>query len=168
MTAELSRLDLRVDADLDDPDEFVVAVLVDGVALFELPGENGRVGTYPSEFGLAAVPQHPARVVVATCACRNRGCEDLAPLVTADNGVVLWSDFRTFTGWDDYESPPIADAPPSAGHPSGIADLRFDAAQYAAEIRRFTADRSWWTPVYTARMAALALYEAQRRSIERE
>ncbi len=167
MTAELSRFDLRVDADVDDPDEFVVTVLVDGVALFELPGENGRVGPYPDEFVLPLHPGTPTRVAVATCMCRNRGCEDLAAVIAGDGKVVTWSDFRTFTGWDDLEEM-MADALPEFGAPSELVDLHFDAAQYSAEIRRYAADRTWWTPTYTARMVARALYDAQVRSIERD
>jgi hypothetical protein len=165
VTAAIRRLDLRVDAVDDDPDDFVVTVLVDGVALFERPGDNGRIGPYPDEFTLPTPSSSAVRTLLATCACRNRGCEDLSAIVTIGEDVVSWTDLRVFTGWDDDQS--LAEAPLEYGTPADLPDILFDRAQYLAELQRFSADRSWWTPRYTAVRVAVALHDAQVRGIER-
>jgi hypothetical protein len=136
----------------DDPDRPVLSVLVDGVPLTEVWGLALR-GLDPDallEDGALLPAPLPRRVAVLVCSCGEPGCEAIAPLVDREGPYVTWRDARRYVAvFEDATAAAddVAAADADEGLPQyDLADLRFDAAAYEAEVRRAAADRSWETP----------------------
>lgn len=83
------------------------------------------------------------RVAVYCCSCGEAGCGVVAPLVAlGSDGIVRWTDFRDYTG---VFAGPTVENDPDGGREHGLPKLQFDRAQYEAELRRATDDRTWET-----------------------
>lgn len=112
-----------------------VRVLVNGT---RLTGRDGLTGIDPLELFVPAnrleAAAEPRTVTVAGCACGSPRCRGVEVTVARDGDTVTWT-------------PVDADAP---GRP-----LRFDAADYAAEVRRAAADRTWESPALTTARTVL-------------
>ncbi|MBB2923233.1 hypothetical protein [Cellulomonas cellasea] len=145
----LSVLDLQLEVNDADPDRPVVRVLVNGNEPFEdvVPGWRGFD---PDAVLGETSPLLPVdggrRVAVSRCSCTFGGCGVVAPLVvpSRDGRRVSWVDPRDWT--DVFDEPLGTPADDDEGLPWPIPDLHFDRAQYVAEIRRASRDRSWETP----------------------
>jgi uncharacterized protein YjbI with pentapeptide repeats len=132
---------LRVDADPYEQRLLRVTILLEGKDLF---GLDGSIGFHPDDLlGESAplIPSNPPRrVAVYRCSCGEAGCGCVAPLVMRVGAEVHWRDFRYFTG---VYSRPDDSPSPEGGASLPIPTLRFDAAQYEAEVERASKDRSW-------------------------
>jgi hypothetical protein len=123
-----------------------VTVLIEGK---DLLGVTGFSGFGPQKLlgepALLLPTEPPRRIAVYYCNCGIPGCGSLAPIIERVGNDIHWRDLRTFTGV--YEAPDTdTDPAPERGTPLPIPTLRFDAAQYEAELRRASEDRSWETP----------------------
>jgi hypothetical protein len=67
-----------------------------------------------------------------------------ACLISEAAGVVTWSDFRDFTGV--YVEPVPHVPQPEGGTRLPLAEIRFAADQYRAEVTRAAADLGWEMP----------------------
>jgi len=93
----------------------------------------------------------PRRVAVYRCNCGEPGCGCVAPVIAREDTAVVWREARDYTGV--YAGPTTDEDPAAGGRSVGLPDLRFDAEQYEAEVRRARADRTWETdPRATARL----------------
>lgn len=148
--AALSVLSLQVQVLDDRPaDRPVVTILVDGAPPFEGVAPGWR-GFDPDDLIGAdsplLPPDHGRRTALLTCSCGIGGCGVIAPYVvpSPDGRRVSWVDFRDYVGV--FDQPVARGSEDHEGHPWDLPDLHFDRAQYAAEVARATADRSWETP----------------------
>lgn len=96
------------------------------------------------------------RVAVARCSCGEAGCGVVAPVTAMrSDGTVRRTDFRDYTS---VFAGPTVKKDPDGGHEHGLPELRVDRAQYEAEVRRATSDRTWETARRaTARLVARRL-----------
>lgn len=142
------RLDLRfgqgVAARADYP---VVTILVDGEDVLATRGRPGYIGFDPEQMLGPDWPllptRPPRRVALYRCRCGEAGCGVVAPMILTRGDLVVWSDFRDFTGVYDK---PIVDQDPDEGERIKLSRISFDGAQYRDEVRRASSDRSWETP----------------------
>ncbi|MFF0010458.1 hypothetical protein [Streptomyces sp. NPDC005374] len=115
-----------------------VRPLVDGVDLLREAHPEGlapscRDWTGPAESWPLAVTEVPRRVMITEPECTAGCCGALYVTMRREGDRVVWD------GWENT-SDITAPRPP---------DLRFDTAQYEAELHRAAADRSWEEPVDT-------------------
>jgi len=156
-------LSLRVD-EWEAPDWPVVTILVDGRELTDVVGGRSFVGFDPDQILSDEEPLVPGvlpeRIAVYRCHCGEPGCGCLAPLIIRRGSEILWRDARDYTG---VFVKPSLDRPPTAtGTRLRMPELRFDAAQYEAEVRRAAQDRSWETDRRaTARLLRSMLGESE-------
>ncbi len=131
----------RVDVDSGQEDWPRVTILVEGRDLF---GLDGSIGFDPDDLFAKSeplIPSNPSRrIAVYRCSCGEAGCGCVAPLVMRVGEEVHWSDFRNFVG---VYSRPETSFSPEGGSTLPIPTLRFDSAQYEAEVERASEDRSW-------------------------
>jgi hypothetical protein len=153
VSSQQNRLEIRVQSHHFDASEITVPVttiLIDGEDLFSHSHSNGFVGFDPDKIlgpDQPLLPVAPARrVAVYQCSCGEPGCGVVAPVISGTDTEIRWTDFRDFTGEFDG---PLSDEEPEEGRPLPIRDITFDAIQYAREVGRATADRSWETPTRT-------------------
>lgn len=139
------RIDLRFDVPAGQPADYpVVTVLIDGEDLLTST-RPGFAGFGPEEMlgpDSPLLPAHPwRRVAVYRCSCGIAGCGVIAPpIINRTDGRIVWTDFRDYTGVFDG---PTVESDPDGGHELNQRDLVFDARQYAAEVGRASADRTW-------------------------
>ena len=131
----------RVDVDPGREDWPRTTILVEGRDLF---GLDGSIGFDPDDLFAKSEPLIPSnplnRIAVYRCSCGEAGCSCVAPLITRVGAEVHWSDFRNFVG---VYSTPETPSSPEGGSTLPIPTLRFDSAQYEAEVERASEDRSW-------------------------
>lgn len=153
----IRRLDLRIDVDDASPNDPTVTIPIDGE---DQLGRGGELIAFDPEEILdsaALVPRDPPRrVAVYRCNCGEPGCGCVAPVISRQDHLVVWSDIRELTG---VYARPLIDRNPSGGARLDVPKLIFDEAQYRAAVVRATADRSWESP---ARQAARLLREHPR------
>jgi hypothetical protein len=71
----------------------------------------------------------------------------MAPLVSRQGDLVVWSDFHeAYEAWDG----PLDFSRVSNWSPLSVRDLAFDASQYTAEVNRATAAREWESEAWQA------------------
>jgi hypothetical protein len=154
----VSTFELRfvvLDTRLDWP---VVQILVDGREAFtdQFPGWQGFDPADMLGDRSPLLPEEPGRrVAVYRCSCGIEGCGVVAPVIvpSPDGRRVSWVDFRDYVGV--FVGPTAHHVDHREGRAWPIQDLHFDRGQYAAEIRRASANQSWETPRRaTARLAA--------------
>jgi hypothetical protein len=125
----------------DDEVYPLARLLIDGVDMLAAHGRWGH-RPWPAELILTdnflLLPAEPSRRVVVYGEWPDPG--GLAPKITSDGDVVVWSDFH-----EVYET---GDDPLDFSHaydwsPVDVPDLVFDAQQYTAEVHRATAAREW-------------------------
>ncbi|MCT9138618.1 hypothetical protein [Streptomyces violarus] len=114
-----------------------VRPLIDGVDVLKEVHPEGvarscRHWTGPAESWPLAVTEEPRRVVITEPTCTAGCCGALYVTMRREGDRVIW---------DAWENTSNITALP--------ADIRFDAAQYEAELARAAADRSWEEPVDT-------------------
>jgi hypothetical protein len=153
VSSQQNRLEIRVQSHHFEVTEITVPVatiLIDGEDLFSRSHSNGFVGFDPDEIlgpDQPLLPVEPARrVAVYQCSCGEPGCGVVAPVISGTDTEIRWTDFRDFTG--EFNGP-LSDDEPQEGRPLPIPEMIFDATQYAQEVGRATADRSWETPIRT-------------------
>jgi len=145
----LSVLSLRLEVAHSGPDWPVVSIDVDGHDPFREVAD-GWLGFDPAEMLGDASPLLPTsfgqRVAVKRCSCGEAGCGVIAPVIVAspDGRRISWIDFRDYTGV--FIGPLCDEAKDYEGTPWSLPDMHFDRAQYAAEVARARADRSWESP----------------------
>lgn len=129
----------------EGPDWPAVAILIDGRDLSELAGTDSYVGFDPDAILGPDQPLMPdvlpRRVAVYRCQCGEAGCGCIAPQIHREGDAIVWSDARDVTGV--FMRPLVKGEAPSGGRALPMPLLRFDAAQYEAEVRRASNDRSW-------------------------
>ncbi|WP_435282959.1 hypothetical protein [Streptomyces koelreuteriae] len=114
-----------------------VRPLIDGVDVLERVHPEGvapncRHWTGPAESWPLTVTKEPRRVMITEPPCTAGCCGALYVTMRREGDRVIW---------DAWENTSNITAVP--------ADIRFDAAQYEAELARAAADRSWEEPVDT-------------------
>jgi hypothetical protein len=79
------------------------------------------------------------------CSCGEAGCGVTAPYIVGspDRSRISWVDFRDYVGV--FAGPLAPGSADHEGRPCEPLDFHFDRAQYLAEVRQATADRSWET-----------------------
>ncbi|QES53181.1 hypothetical protein DEJ51_02035 [Streptomyces venezuelae] len=82
--------------------------------------------------GVAAAGGGPHEVRLARISCTEVCCGALYVTVRREGGEVVWDGWRN----------------PAGGH-ADMPEFRFDAARYAAEVRRAEQDRAWEWPART-------------------
>ncbi|MGW3335074.1 hypothetical protein ACWDF9_31560 [Streptomyces rubiginosohelvolus] len=115
-----------------------VRPLIDGVDVLKGVHPEGvahscRHWAGPAESWPLRVTKEPRRVVITEPTCTAGCCGALYVTMRREGDRVIWD------GWENTSN--ITAVP---------ADIRFDAAQYEAELARAAADRSWEEPVDTA------------------
>lgn len=126
-----------------------VRPLIDGVDVLKEVHPEGvalscRHWTGPAESWPLAVTEEPRRVMITEPVCTAGCCGALYVTVRREGDRVIW---------DSWENTSNITAVP--------ADIRFDTAQYEAELARAAADRSWEEPVDTvARFLAQILADS--------
>ncbi len=87
------------------------------------------------------------------CSCGIAGCDSLAPIIEyagKDEQLVVWSDFRHFTG---VFNSPTTDEDVNGGNRANMSTLIFDRMQYETALFEALADRTWESPgAQTARL----------------
>jgi hypothetical protein len=153
VSSQHNRLEIRVESHHFEATEITVPVttiLIDGEDLFSHSHSNGFVGFDPDKIlgpDQPLLPVEPARrVAVYQCSCGEPGCGVVAPVISGSATEIRWTDFQDFTG---RFNEPLSDEEPEEGRPLPIPELTFEATQYAQEVGRVTADRSWETPTRT-------------------
>lgn len=139
----MARLDIDVVPQFVRGDPvFGVALLVDGDNVLEKAW--GGVGQDPARLIRRNSPLLPTPeghdVVLRCCGCGAAGCAALVARIRLDGGEVVWDRFRDGTDDDDDPGRPVPDLAP---------ELRFDRAQYEAEVRRAYQERPWESPDMT-------------------
>jgi hypothetical protein len=147
----IRRIALRVEErEFVDVSLRLVCIYVDGKPWLNGSTRAGFVGFMPQDILGPASPLLPAepprRVAVYRCGCGEGGCGCVAPVISQKGQLVVWSDFRDFTG---VYTNPTADGNPEGGRPVPIPELAFDIDQYRMEIQRASTDYSWETPPLT-------------------
>ena len=138
----MARLDIDVVPQFvcDDP-VFGVALLVDGDNVLEKAW--GGVGQDPARLIRRDSPLLPTPdgrdVVLRCCGCGAAGCAALVARIRVDGDEVVWDRFRDGTDNEDDPGRPLAEP----------IELRFDRAQYEAEVRRACEERPWESPDMT-------------------
>jgi hypothetical protein len=143
------RLELRMGVpDVGRPDLYpVVQILIDGEEVLATAGAPPRVyiGSPPAAIlgdDAPLLPARPARQIalyVDTSGDPGAGC--IAPVISAHDDVVVWSDFRIFMDVD--QAPVIEQGPLTQSWTIDVPDLMFDAGQYTTEVQRASAAREW-------------------------
>ncbi|TBN57371.1 hypothetical protein EYE40_08150 [Glaciihabitans arcticus] len=151
----------------EDGEDFFVKILVDGVDLRSYGALRDEThATFAQPFfqeGARLVPPFRSRrLFLYTCDCGFEGCSDVAPRIEeVPGGLVRWSDFRQFTGYDWGEAHQIR----TRGRALAVDDLYFDAEQYRAEVERALADQSWHTPAMRREAALREAIEPLRSRV---
>ena len=119
----------------------VAQLLIDGVDELAPVGKWLYAG-WPAELILTEnfplLPSDPPRRVIVYVERPDPG--GLAPQISGDGEVVVWSDFHeVYEAYDD----PLDFSHAYSWSPVGVPDLVFDARQYTDEVRRATAAREW-------------------------
>ncbi|MFF8392651.1 hypothetical protein [Streptomyces sp. NPDC016172] len=114
-----------------------VRPLLDGVDVLkevhpEGLGHSCRYWSGPAESWPLAVTEEPRRVMITKPTCTAGCCGALYVTIRREGDQVIWES------WENTSN--ITAVP---------ADVRFDSAQYEAELARAAADRSWEEPVDT-------------------
>lgn len=126
-----------------------VRPLVDGVDMLEEVHPEGlaascRHWTGPAERWPLAVTAEPRRIMITEPVCTAGCCGALYVTLRREGNQVIW---------ESWENTSDITAVPT--------DLRFDAAQYEAELARAAGDRDWEEPVDTiARLLGQALADS--------
>lgn len=146
-----SEIRLRVDTPYRNrPNNPIVTVLVDGQEFLPESLHGEYMGFDPREIlgpDQPLMPTTPARrVAVYRCSCGEPGCGCVAPVISEEGRVVIWSDFQDFTG---VYGAPLTEGEATGGHDLGLRRIVFDAAQYRAEVERAHRDLSWETQART-------------------
>jgi len=125
----------------DDYPYPVAKLLIDGVDALASVGKRRYAG-WPAELILTdnfpLLPAElPRRVIVCVEPADPGG---LAPQISGDGEVVVWSDFHeVFEAGDD----PLDFSDAYSWSPVSVPDLVFDTRQYTEEVQRATAAREW-------------------------
>jgi hypothetical protein len=167
MVAMVSRLDIRVRRATPEPvaGDPEVVLLVDGVdVLVDAWGEG--VGRTPTSMlgpdsPLLPDPAHDAPLL--RCSCGDEGCGALVARIRAEADAVIWDQFRDGAASKSDRLSNVYDR--VGGQPlTAISEIRFDRAQYLAELRRADEDRTWETgEERTARFVAQLLRDNASR-----
>lgn len=147
--APLSTLGFEIDRRV--PNYPKVRILIDDVELLNPAGRE--TGNDPADlFDTDALEPHPIprRIAFYGCGCGEFGCSCVAGLVSAGDGVVRWSDFRSATGVYTDALPPDDEPDPARceetfSHRLLLRDVAFDEEHYRSVIAAARADRSWET-----------------------
>lgn len=139
---------LKVTFPKNGSDEPKVTVLIDGKKRLKTFGKRYFRAFDPDEI---LGPHHPLlptesprRVAVYSCSCGVSGCGVAAPVISADEHFVRWTDFRDYTGhFDGAESYPFKVADKWSSDSLGPVEFVFDRSQYVTEITRAMADMTW-------------------------
>lgn len=170
MSLPLNTIELRVERRPAEPpgereDYSVTTIVVDGRDIAEWVPGSRMIGQDPDDMLIPTSPLLPAaaprRVSVYRCGCCGDSAEDsITPLISAVDGLVVWSDERhwncvlarplpVWVGYCPTEGP-VVEQCPHEGKVVGLPDFVFDGHRYAGEVARATADLSWETADRTA------------------
>lgn len=162
MTKSIQSLALAVV--YDDANRPSLEVRIDGELLFP---DNNFVGCDPEPFLQDQSPLLPGvlprRLVVNQCSCEEMGCGAIAPLISADDEFVYWSDFRDFVAVFVYPD----DTPDASGGRSvDVDDAVFRRDEYEYAVETACRDRSWDTDGRKTRRALQTELERIRPHLE--
>lgn len=121
----LETLSISVRASPETNDHEVVLRSEEGELISRF-GPDGSMGLDPDELLVEPCPLLTANgarpTLIGRCCCGDVGCGPVEVSISTDGAVISWTTAVRTTG------------------------VRFDAAQYRAEVLRALADRSWETP----------------------